>query len=466
MTEYDIAVIGGGPGGYTAAIRGAQRGARVCLVELERVGGTCLQHGCIPTKAYHATARLLRRLGTAADHGVKIDNWSFDFAGAVRRKNGLVRDMTGGLQQLLKDHGVDTIQGQAKLEGPGRVAIHRQGVVGHIRARNVILATGSTSARPSALAVDGKNILTSREILAIQELPASLLVVGGGYIGCEFAAIFAAFGCRVVLIEQQSTLLGDSDGDAVREIVRSLEAQGVEVRTGTTIDGLDPSAGSVIARLAGGERIKAEKALVAVGRVPNSEGLALEEYGVRLEGRAVVVDEGMRTSLAGLYAVGDVTGGPQLAHAAFHQAAVAVENALGGEARVDFRVLPSAVFTLPEMAQVGLTESACRAKQIEYKTGRFSYRANGKALCEGESRGFVKLVADRRDGTILGASAVGEEASVLIAEVAAAMHARSKASDLAALIHAHPTLAEMIMESAADVDGLAVHKATPGEKRL
>ncbi len=458
MFEFDIAVIGGGPGGYAAAIRGAQRGARVCLIEQDRLGGTCLQHGCIPTKAYHSTAQFLLRLQAAEEHGVRIKDWSFDFAGAVRRKDGLIRRMTDGLKQLLKGHEVTVFKGQAILEGPGRIAILRKSVTGHIRARNVILATGSLAARPPSLAVDGKNILTSEEILGIQELPDSLLIVGGGYIGCEFAAIFSAFGCRIVLVEQQATLLSGSDSDAVLEITRVLKAQGVEVHTGTGIEGLEARENSVLTHLADGNVIETSKALVAVGRTPNSSGLGLEEYGIRLDAGAIVVDEGMLTSLPGHYAIGDVTGGVQLAHVASHQANVAVENALGGQARTDFRVLPSAVFTLPEMAQVGLTEAACQAKKIDFKIGYFPYRANGKALCEGETQGFVKLLADRRDGNLLGGTICGEEASVLIAEVAAAMHQRLNIADLATLIHAHPTLAEMIGESAADADGQAIHR--------
>ncbi len=459
MVEFDIAVVGGGPGGYAAAIRGAQRGARVCLVEQDQLGGTCLHRGCIPTKAYHSTARLLDRLRAADEHGVRLSGWSFDFGQAARRKDALVRRLAAGLQQLLKGHRIDVFRGRARLEGPGRLAIRHQGVTGHVRARTVILATGSRAARPAGLAVDGKIILTSEEILGIQELPESLLIVGGGYIGCEFAAIFAAFGCRVVLVEQQAALLGGGDADIVAEVVRGLKARGVVLHTGTTIEELGEVDGAVVARLAGGEKVTADKALVAVGRVAESGDLGLEELGVRLERGAVVVDDGMRTSLAGLYAIGDVTGGPQLAHAAIYQAGIAVENALGGEARVDYRILPSVVFTLPEMARVGLTEADCGALGIEVKIGRFPFRANAKALCDGEPAGFVKLVADRADGTLLGAAIVGEEASVLIAEVAAAMGQGLTAADLAGLIHAHPTLAEMIMESAADADGLALHRA-------
>jgi dihydrolipoamide dehydrogenase len=458
MVEFDIVVVGGGPGGYAAAIGGARRGARVCLVEQDQLGGTCLHRGCIPTKAYHGTARLLNRLRDAGEHGVHISGWSFDFGQAARRKDALVRRLASGLQQLVKGHRIDVFRGRASLEGPGRLAIRRQGVTGHVRARTVILATGSRAARPADLAIDGKNILTSEEILGIQELPESLLIVGGGYIGCEFAAIFAAFGCRVVLVEQQGSLLGGADAEAVAEITRNLKAQGVVLHTGTTLDELGEIDGAVVARLAGGEKVSAAKALVAVGRVANSGDLGLEELGVSIERGAVVVDDGMRTSLAGLYAVGDVTGGPQLAHVAVYQAGIAVENALGGDARVDYRILPSAVFTLPEMSQVGLTEADCRARGIEFKIGHFPYRTNAKALCDGEPGGFVKLVADRRDGTLLGGVIVGEEASVLIAEVAAAMGQGLTAAALADLIHAHPTLAEMVMESAADADSMALHR--------
>jgi dihydrolipoamide dehydrogenase len=319
--------------------------------------------------------------------------------------------------------------------------------------------------------VDGKNVLTSNEILAIKELPASLLVIGGGYIGCEFASIFAAFGSRVTIVEQLPGLLTRSDRQAVREVEKALREREVDIYTETTVESLEVGDEGVTASLSGGKKVRSAKVLVAVGRRPNSEGFGFAENGIRLEKGAVVVDAGMRTSAEGVFAVGDVTGGIQLAHVAFYQAQVAVANALGGDELADYRVVPGTIFTLPEIGEVGLTEEACKVKGLAVDVGRFAYQASSKALCAGETRGSVKIVAAREDGRILGAAMVGEEASTLVAEVAAAMQQQMTAAQLGRLIHAHPTLPEMIKEAAEDTAGDAVHKVgrrakgRPGEDR-
>jgi dihydrolipoyl dehydrogenase len=458
MTEFDIAIIGGGPGGYVAAIRAAQQGAGVCLVEQERVGGTCLNHGCIPTKTLYATALLRRRVADAASHGLDCGEVRFDYATAAGRKDAVVAKLVGGVEQLLKANKVDVFRGSAAIEGPGRLRIRSKGVVGHIRAKQIIVASGSLPARPKTLAIDGKNILTSREILAIKELPGRLLIIGGGYIGCEFASIFASLGSRVTLVEQLPELLARSDRQIVREVEKSFKNLGIEVRTETSVESLEVRGETVVATLAGGEELTVDKVLVAVGRVPNSADIGLEEAGVELDRGAVVVDERMATSVEGIYAIGDVTNLIQLAHVASYQGEIAVTNALGGAAKADYRVVPSAIFTLPEVGQVGLTEAECKEQGTAVEVGRFAYQASSKALCDGEPGGLFKVVAAAGGGEILGAAAVGEEASTLIAEVALAMQQRLTPAQLAEVIHAHPTLPELVKEAAEDCEGLAVHK--------
>ncbi|MEJ2201524.1 MAG: FAD-dependent oxidoreductase, partial [Desulfuromonadaceae bacterium] len=320
--------------------------------------------------------------------------------------------------------------------------------------------TGSVPTLPESLSVDRKNVLTSDEILAIKEIPKSLLIIGGGYIGCEFAGIFSTFGVAVTIVEQQPVLLNRSDRQAVREVEKSFKAAGIQIHLDTAIANLESGAAGVRATLSDGEIVVADKALVSIGRRPNSAGLGLEEAGVRLDNGAVVVDEQMRTNVAGVYAIGDLVGGIQLAHVASYQAEVAVTNALGGEARANYRVVPSIIFTQPEIAQVGLTEEQCRERKQGYVAGRFAYLASGKALCDGDTRGTVKILADADDGQLLGATIVGEEASTLVAEVALAMQRNLTAEELAQGIRAHPSLPEIIQEAAEDVSGSAVHKAS------
>jgi dihydrolipoamide dehydrogenase len=457
QTEYDIVVIGGGPGGYVAALRAAQQGANVCLIESDRVGGTCLNRGCIPTKALYSTAQLYHRMQKSAEHGIASGPITFDYAQAVARKDSIVEQLVGGIAQLLKSAGVDVFIGKASLESAKRVRFQNQSMVGYIQAGSIILATGSLPVRPEVLFPSRKNILTSTEILAIKDFPTTLLVIGGGYIGCEFASIFATLGCKVTIVEQLPQLLSTSDRQIVREVEKSFKSQGVTVHTGVAVDSLEPSADSVIANFSD-QQETFDKVLVSIGRRPNSSDLNLESVGVVTDKGAIQVDEHMRTSVSNIYAIGDVTGGIQLAHVASYQAGVAVANALGGNESADYRVVPSAIFTYPEVAQVGLTEAECKTEDIQVNVGRFAYLASGKALCEGETQGSVKVVAEKESDRILGVAIVGEGASAMIAEVTVAMAQNMTASQLASVIHAHPTLPEIVFEAVEDVHGLAVHK--------
>jgi len=458
MKVYDIAVIGAGPGGYVAAIKAAQKGASVCLIEKESVGGTCLNRGCIPTKALFSTARMLDQLRRAGDHGIEIGSQGFDFSQAMARKDQVVGKLVGGVVQLLKGNGVDLYTGHASLAGEGRVRVRNGGVVANLQTRAVIIATGSLPVTPKSLAVDERNILTSTGILAIKELPRRLLVIGGGYIGCEFAGIFAACGSQVTVVESLPRILLHSDRQMAREVEKGFRGRGVELLTGTTVEGLELQPESVVARFSTGSSLEVDKVLVAIGRRPNSAGLGLEECGVVLDRNgAVLVDEQLRTNIEGLFAIGDVTGGIQLAHVASYQAEIAVANALGDNLSVNYTVVPSSIFTEPEVSQVGLTEEQCKEQGLAYKVGRFAYQASSKALCDGETAGQVKLLA-AEDGRLLGAHIAGEEASALIAEAALALATGMTATELADVIHSHPTLPEMLKEAAEDVLGLAVHK--------
>lgn len=459
MKAYDLAVVGAGPGGYVAALRAARLGAKVCLVERDRLGGTCLHRGCIPTKALHATARHLAALQSCGKHGIRVDGIDFDVRGAMERKDAVVTGLEKGVAGLIRQAGIDVFRGEAFPEGPGLLRVRRAGLAATIRARAIILATGSKAVRPGFLVAAGKNVLTSDEILVMQDLPSSLLVLGGGYIGCELAGILTRFGVKVTLVEQRPRLLENQDADGARSVTEGLQSAGVEVLTDTTLKQVENHDG-VRALLADGRSLQADKLLAAVGRVPNSEGVNPSAAGIVCDGAAIRVDEHMQTSVPGIYAIGDVTGSVMLAHVAMHHAEVAVAHILGIEGPprgVDSEV-PAVVFTQPEMAGVGATEAACRARGLDVRVGSFAYRASGKALCDGAGEGFVKLVAEAESGRLLGGTVVGEDAATLIAEVAAAIGAGLTARQLGHVVHAHPTLSEIIQEAARDLDDAAIHK--------
>jgi dihydrolipoamide dehydrogenase len=459
MKTYDLAVVGAGPGGYVAALRAARHGARVCLVERDRLGGTCLHRGCIPTKALHATAQRLAMLKDCPQHGIRVGEVAFDPNQAMARKDAVVQRLEQGIAGLVRQGGVDLLHGDAMLEAPGRLRVRRPGWSALVRADAVVLATGSRAVRPGFLDAGGKNVLTSDEILVMQDLPSSLLVVGGGYIGCELAGILACFGVEVTLVEQRDHLLESQDRDAVRTVAEGLRRLGVEIITGARIRQVEDRAG-IRAFLDDGRRLQADQLLAALGRSPNSAGLGLAEAGVSLDGAAVQVDEHMQTSVPGVYAIGDLTGSTMLAHVAMHHAEVAVARILGMQGPdlgADAQV-PSVVFTQPELARVGVTEADCRARGQSVAIGRFAYRANGKALCDGAGDGLVKLVADASNGRLIGAVIVGAGASTIVAEVAAAIKAGMTARQLGTVVHAHPTLSEMVQEAARDLDREAIHK--------
>jgi dihydrolipoamide dehydrogenase len=459
MQEFDVVVIGGGPAGYVSAIRGAQLGAKVALVEKKSLGGTCLNRGCIPTKALHASAKTLATTRKAGNFGVNIKDVVFDLAKAVARKNDVVSKLVGGVKQLLKGNSIEVFEGDAFLENKNQMRIARaDGLKGTITAKKVIIATGSEPAMIPAFNIDKKNIITSTEMLDLQNVPKTLLIIGGGVMGCEFASIFAEFGSKVTIVELLPTILSMEDKQVSRVIMKGFKDKGIDVFTEVTVQGVQDTGNGVKTILADGKEFVTEKVMVSIGRSFNSEGLGLEALGVKTEKGRIVVNDKMETNIPGIYAAGDVIGGMLLAHIASSEGIVAVNNALGKNAAMDYSVVPAGIFTEPEIASVGLREKDAKEKGIDVKIGRFPYVASGKALCMGEEEGFVQILSDPGTDKVLGCSIVGVHATDLIQEVAVAMKAGAKTKDIAETIHAHPTLPELIMEAAEDVHGMAIHR--------
>ncbi len=472
--RYDVVIIGGGPGGYVAAIRAAQLGAQVALVEKDRVGGTCLNRGCIPTKALVRSVEVLQLVEEAPAFGVIVEEPAFDFARIMIRKDEIVARLVGGVEALLKTYKVEVVSGTATISKPGLVLVKpssgapsptsnpsttlRAGLQ-PLTSKNILIATGSVPARPPIAGLDTPGVLTSTEVWELKEAPDSLAVIGGGIIGLEFAAIFHALGTKVTVLEMLPSLLPPVDGELGRRYKSYLQRGGVEVHLRARVEEIRPKGDRLAVRVAGlAEEVEAEKVLVATGRVPYTNGLGLEELGVQRERGAIVVDEHMATNVPGVYAIGDVTGGIMLAHLASRQGEVAVENILGHPVAMDYRAVPNCVFTLPEIAGVGLTEEAAKAEGLDYEVSRFPFSASGRALTIGETTGLVKLVCERASGKVLGMHIMGSQASDLIAEGTLAIQMGARAKDIAETIHAHPTLPEAIMEAAkAAAFGQAIH---------
>jgi dihydrolipoamide dehydrogenase len=462
MKTYEVVVIGGGPGGYTAAIRAAQLGGSVCLVEKGELGGTCTNRGCIPTKALAASAHALRRVKESTTLGVRLPpgEVGFDFAAAARRRDEVVATLRDGIAKLLKANRVDRVAGTAQRITPGRVEVTgADAATIEIAGKAILVATGSQPATIPALPVDGRMVITSDELLTQRTLPRRLAIVGGGVIGCEFASILHAFGCEITVVELLERLLPGLEPALATLLQRAFKRAGIRVLTKTVIEGVHASPGGVTVQLPGGERLEVDQVLVSVGRRPATSGLGLEDCGVRLDHGRVQVDEQLFTGIEGLWAVGDAVGRTWLAHTAAKEGEVAAACALGRPERMAYTAIPAVVFTEPELALVGLNASEAKSRGLEVETGSFFYGASGKALCDGTTEGKVELVTERGSGKILGGFVVGEHAGTLIAEVSLAVDRGLTARQIAEAVHAHPTLPEMVMEAAADSFARAIHKA-------
>lgn len=456
--SYKVVVIGGGPGGYVAAIRAAQLGASVALVEKGKVGGTCLNRGCIPTKALAAGVSVVHTVRRAAEFGVAAGEVTVDFKRLMERKDQVVGRLVQGVEFLLKKNKVDLIRGAARLSGKGLVAVETPDGPREIEAESIILATGTEPALNKAFGYDGERVITSDEALSLAEAPGRLLIIGGGVIGCEFACIFSVLGSKVTVVELMPAILPLMDREVARQIHGLLKRQGINIKTRVKIQEVKKQQDSAVAVLEGGEEIEADKILISIGRVMNLRGLGLEEAGVALGERGeVAVNDRMETSVPGIYAIGDITGRIQLAHVASAQGLVAVDNIMGRERLMDYHAVPSCIFTHPEVGSVGITSQEAESSGIKVKSGKFSFIASGKAQAMGETDGFVKVIADPDTDRILGVHIVGPHATDLIAEAALAIKAGFTVRQLTETIHAHPTLAEAVLEASEAVHGMSIH---------
>ena len=462
-----VLVVGGGPGGYVAAIRAAQLGARVTLVERAHLGGTCLNVGCIPTKCLLHSAELAIELrGEAADIGVKTAGVEIDFPQVMAHKNAVTKKLTGGIATLLKSNGVEHLTDTAAFTAPGEMELRcADGTTQTLRPDAIILATGSVNAIPPIPGLrENADCIDSTGALSLEELPASLAVIGGGVIGLELACAYAGFGTKVTVIELQDHVLPMLDGDLTRLGLMYLRKLGVSLQLQTGVE-------SVEAREGGGVRLlcrdhkkdaavsyEADKVLVAVGRRPNTGDLRLDLGGVAQEQGQILTDDHMRTNVPGVYAIGDcVKGVAQLAHTASAMGEVAAENICGLDSRYDESTNPTCVYLLPEAATVGLTEEEAKARGLEYETGKFPLAANGRALILDGGKGTVKIVAEKGSGRVLGMHIIGPHASDLIAEGALALRMGATVEDLITTIHSHPTVSEAVREAALHVEKRAIH---------
>jgi dihydrolipoamide dehydrogenase len=468
MSEsFDIVIIGGGPGGYVAAIRAAQLGMRVACVEnRDRLGGTCLNIGCIPSKALlQSSERFEEATHSFAAHGVKLDGLALDLPAMMARKDKVVGDLTKGVEFLFKKNKVSWIRGVGRIVAPGKVSVQLAdgGATQDIAATSIVIATGSDSLGLPGIDIDEKQIVTSTGALALAKVPDHLVVVGGGYIGLEMGSVWRRLGAKVTVVEFLDRITPNMDSETGKLLQRVLTKSGFVFKLGTKVVGAVKTKSGVTLQLepaAGGDKseIQADVVLVAIGRRPFTDGLGLQEIGVALDNKQrVKVDAHYLTNIPGIYAIGDVIDGPMLAHKAEDEGMVVIEMLAGQKPHLNYDAIPAVIYTWPEVASVGKTEEELKAAGIEYKTGKFPFTANSRARTNADTDGFVKILADAKTDRVLGVHIIGPDAGTMIAEAALAMEYGASAEDIARTTHAHPTLNEAVKEAALAVAGRAIH---------
>jgi len=459
MEKAQVVVIGGGPGGYVASIRAAQLGANVILIEKDKVGGTCLNRGCIPTKALLGSTNVIDTIRRAKEFGIEVKEVQPNFSRIMKRKEQIVRQLVQGINQLCRAHKIQLINGTATIVSPQNIKVESSEGTEDFKAEKIIIATGSTPVQPALFDFTHPAVLTSDNTLELTNVPQSLLIVGAGVIGLEFACIFSTLGTRITIVEMMDQILPTEDIRIAMQMQQILSERDIVFYTKTKVEGItDYSSNGVTAKLGNGEEITAEKMLVSIGRRPNSKDLGLENVGIATgQIGNIQVNEKMETNVSGIYAVGDAVGGIMLAHVASAEGIVAAENAMGISSNMDYSTVPTCIYTSPEVASVGLTVDKAEANGKKVRTGRFPFAASGKALTIGEDDGLVRLVVDEETDHVIGAQIIGPHATELIAEVALAIKYGLTAEQIGAVIHAHPTLSEGIMEAAENVHGKSIH---------
>ena len=459
--QYDVTVIGGGPGGYVAAIRAAQLGMTVGVVERERLGGICLNWGCIPSKALLKSAEIYALFKKSEEFGISHKDLKFDFGKIIQRSRDVSDRITKGVEYLMKKNKIEVLSGTAKLTGKNAVEVSSNGkTTDRIKSKAIVVATGGRPRSIPGVEIDRKKILTSTEAMTLKQQPKSMIVIGGGAIGIEFAYFYNTLGTKVTVIEMLPSILPLEDREMTKIVQSSLKKGGIEILTDTKVEGVKVGneVEVTLSSSDGKKTIKGEVALMAIGVQGNSENLGLESLGIQIEKSFIKVNEFGQTNAPGIYAIGDVSGPPLLAHVASHAGIVAAEH-IAGKAKhgIDRKVFPSCTYCQPQVASVGMTEEAAVAAGHKIKIGKFPFRPLGKALAIGETEGQVKLIFDEKYGELLGAHIVGSEATEMIAELVTAKALETTYEELWRTMHAHPTLAEAVMEAAGNAYGVSVH---------
>ncbi len=456
--RYDVCFVGGGPAGYVGAIRAANLGLKVALVEKEKVGGTCLHRGCIPTKTLISNSDVVRQIKLAKEYGISVDRFSIDYQKMKERKDSVIGNLCKGVLGLLKSHGVDLFEGVASFESVHQVKVKSKDQIHLVEFEQAVIATGSTSMNIPAAIVDGRKIHDSTSILELTALPRSLVVLGGGYIGCEFASLFSELGVSVTIVEFLPDIVSNMGKSISQFLTKSFQKRGVEIRTGVKLLKAEVAGNQVRSSLSDGAAIESEMLLVAVGRAPYTEGLNLSAIGLGLNHRGFIeVNHRMETEVKGIYAVGDVTGIAMLAHVASHQAIVAAERIAGLNSHIDYDSVPAVMFTHPEIATVGLSHEKARERGLDVRSDTFPFSALGKAQASLETEGFAEVVTEKKSGRIVGAFMVGFEAGNMIAAMTLAIQNELTLESITETIFAHPTLSESWMEVALIAQDRPIH---------